>query len=162
MEYRESRKASHKFWELFGQLMAALHHTTHEIFGFKEDNYFDSLRPYDDNCETASQFFVLQRLMPQFKMASDKEDVFKEPDSLVLRLEQLIEFAALIRGDLRLINYLVNLENKPCFIGLAVAYPLSEIDQVLMRLYKGFDDRLSSAYNKAFQLKPDWQKRIKL
>jgi fructosamine-3-kinase len=100
--------------------------------------------------------------MPQFKMASDKEDVFKESESSCQWLEQLIEFAALIRGDLRLSNYLVNSENKPCFIGLAVAYPLSEIDQVLMRLYKGFDDRLSSAYDKAFQLKPDWQKHIKL
>ena len=114
--------------------MAALHHTTHESFGFKEDNYFDSLRPYDDNCETASQFFVLQRLMPQFKMASDKEDVFKEPDSLVLRLEQLIEFSALIRGDFRLSNYLVNLENKPCFIDLVVTYAPRKMNFIMIVL----------------------------
>ena len=116
--------------------MAALHHTTQESFGFKEDNYFDSLRPYDDNCETASQFFVLQRLMPQFKMASDKEDVFKESDSSCQWLEQLIpnEPPALIRGDLRLSDYLVNLENKPCFIDLVVTYAPRKMNFIMIVL----------------------------
>jgi fructosamine-3-kinase len=32
----------------------------------------------------------------------------------------------------------------------------------MMKLFGGFDDRLFSAYDEAFQLKPDWEKRIKL
>jgi hypothetical protein len=74
--------------------------------------------------------------MPQFKMASDKEDVFKEPDSFRQKVEQLIpnEPPALIRGDLRLSNYLLNLENKPCFLGLVVTHPLFEIDLTILVL----------------------------
>ena len=164
LDYRESGKASHKFWELFGQAMAALHHTTHETFGFKEDNYLGSLPQYNDNFETSSQFYIHQRLMPQFKMASDKGYVFKNLDSFYQRVKELIpnEPPALIHGDLWSGNYLVNSQNKPCLIDPAVAYASREMDLAIMKLFGGFDDRLFSAYDEAFQLKPDWEKRIKL
>ena len=164
VEFRESGKASHKFWELFGQAMAALHLTTHETFGFKEDNYLGSLQQYNNSFETASQFFIHQRLMPQFKMASDKGYVFKELDSFCQKVEQLVpnEPPALIHGDLWSGNYLVNSQNKPCLIDPAVAYAPREMDLAMMKLFGGFDDRLFSAYDEAFQLKPDWKKRIKL
>jgi fructosamine-3-kinase len=164
LDYRESGKASHKFWELFGQAMAALHQTTHETFGFKEDNYLGSLPQYNDNFETASQFYIHQRLMPQFKIAFDKGYVFENLDSFYQRVKELIpnEPPALIHGDLWSGNYLVNSQNKPCLIDPAVAYAPREMDLAMMKLFGGFDDRLFSAYDEAFQLKPDWEKRIKL
>jgi fructosamine-3-kinase len=164
MEYKASGEVTQKFWELFGQQLAALHQHTEKPFGFKEDNYLGSLEQFNDRTETASEFYILQRLVPQFKMAAEKGYKFEKLEAFYARIEQLIpdEPSSLIHGDLWSGNYLVNSENKPCLIDPAVAYAPREMDLAMMKLFGGFDKSLFRAYQDVFPLQNDWEHRIKL
>lgn len=164
IEYRESGKPSKEFWDLFGRQMAALHTNTRDTFGFTEDNYYGSLPQYNDACDTAVDFFISQRLEPQFRMAAENGYDFKNLDTFYQKVENLIpdEEPALIHGDLWSGNYLINSDNEPCLVDPAVAYAPREMDLAMMQLFGGFNDRLFSAYDEAFPLEKDWKERIKL
>lgn len=164
LAYKESGKASRTFWEVFGQQMATLHENSQKYFGFKEDNYLGSLRQYNQQEDTASAFFIHQRLMPQFELACENGYEFKQLDTLYKKVEQLIpkEKPSLIHGDLWAGNYLINAQDQPCLIDPAVSYAPREMDLAMMRLFGGFNDRLFLAYHEAFPLQEDWKERIKL
>ena len=164
LAYKKSGKLSNRFWEVFGQQMAALHQNSREHFGFKEDNYYGSLQQYNQKESTASRFFIHQRLMPQFKLAGENGYEFKQLDLFYKRAEQLIpeEKPSLIHGDLWSGNYLVDSQDKPCLIDPAVSYAPREMDLAMMHLFGGFDHRLFQAYDEAFPLKEDWKERVQL
>jgi fructosamine-3-kinase len=164
LEYKESGIVDRQFWELFGHQLAALHRNSRESFGFDEDNYIGSLPQYNRNKKPASEFFIEQRLKPQFKMANERGFNFNNLDAFYKQVEQLIpdELPALIHGDLWSGNYLVNSENKPCLIDPAVAYAPREMDLAMMKLFGGFDERMFQAYQESFPLENDFEERIPL
>lgn len=164
MEYKDSVNASNSFWECFGQQLADLHRHTQDTFGFTEDNYIGSLPQYNRHVKTASEFFIQQRLEPQFEMASQRGYDFDNLKGFYHNLKQIIpdEPPALIHGDLWSGNYLINSEHNPCLIDPAVAYAPREMDLAMMKLFGGFDDLMFRAYQDAFPLEKGWEKRILL
>ncbi|MGO1584829.1 MAG: fructosamine kinase family protein, partial [Mesonia sp.] len=137
LAYKESGKASPQFWEVFGQQLTALHQNSQEHFGFEEDNYYGSLRQYNKEEDTASAFFIQQRLMPQFQLACEKGYEFAQLDTFYKKIEQLIpeEKPSLIHGDLWSGNYLINAQDQPCLIDPAVSYAPREMDLAMMHLF---------------------------
>ncbi|MDT0293593.1 fructosamine kinase family protein [Mesonia ostreae] len=164
LAHKESGKESTQFWETFGRQMAALHQNSQEHFGFEEDNYYGSLWQCNKRENTASAFFIQQRLMPQFQLAGENGYEFAQLDTFYKKIEQLIpqEKPSLIHGDLWAGNYLINAQNQACLIDPAVSYAPREMDLAMMHLFGGFDDRLFQTYNEAFPLKEDWKARVKL
>lgn len=164
LEYKEPGKADRQFWELFGHQLATLHQNTREKFGFDEDNYIGSLPQYNRSTSSASEFFIEQRLKPQFEMAKTRGFNFNNLDDFYKKVEQLIpdELPALIHGDLWSGNYLVTSNNKPCLIDPAVAYATREMDLAMMKLFGGFDDRMLKAYQESFPLEDNFEERIPL
>lgn len=164
LEYKEQGRVSRNFWERFGQELAAMHRHTRKDFGFHQDNYIGSLPQYNTSESTASEFYIRQRLQPQFNMAKNRGYEFKNLEQFYKQIEQMIpdEPPALIHGDLWAGNFLVNSKDQPCLIDPAVAYAPREMDIAMMKLFGGFDEVMYQAYQESFPLEKDWEDRIAL
>lgn len=164
LEYRQSGRRTPDFWESFGQQMALLHQNTADHFGFETDNYIGSLPQYNTKCETASEFYITQRLEPQFKMARERNYDLGNTEAFLKRVEELVpsEKPALIHGDLWNGNYLVNEKGQACLIDPAIAYAPREMDLAMMKLFGGFDAKLFSTYQETFPTQPGFEERIPL
>lgn len=164
IEYKKPGKVRPQFWEDFGQQLAALHQQTNATFGFSEDNYVGSLQQYNGSAEKASEFYIEQRLKPQFEIATKNGFTFENLESFYQKVEHLVpdEPPALIHGDLWSGNYVVNSEHQPCLIDPAVAYAPREMDLAMMKLFGGFDDKIFETYHEHFPLEKDWEQRLGL
>ena len=69
LEYISKGTVSASFWETFAQHLAKLHKTTNTSFGFAHSNYIGSLPQINNYKSNASDFYINQRLEPQFKRA---------------------------------------------------------------------------------------------
>jgi fructosamine-3-kinase len=164
LEYKSPGKKSNDFWRFFGHQLAEMHRSTQTKFGFFEDNYIGSLPQLNAPSQTASEFYIKQRLRPQFSMAQEQGYQFRSLDRFFKTIQQLIpeEPPALIHGDLWSGNFLVNSDQKPCLIDPAVAYASREMDIAMMKLFGGFDNKIFSTYQESFPLESNWNERILL
>ncbi len=163
LEHIESGKPSVDFDEIFANNLAKMHQTT-SAFGFQKDNYIGSLPQYNTEEASAADFYIKQRLMPQFKMAADRGFSFGDVDLLYKSIPDLIpdEPAALIHGDLWGGNFMVNSDGNPVLIDPATCYAPREMDLAMMRLFGGFNENIFDKYREVFPLCEGWTERIKL
>lgn len=164
LEYIQSAKPVKNFWMNFGKQLALLHQKSRPFFGFESDNYIGSLPQYNVNCDSAVEFYITQRLHPQFSLASKKGFSFQNLDAFYNNIEKEIpkEGSSLIHGDLWNGNYIVDSDGNPCLIDPAVSYAPREMDIAMMHLFGGFDSRLFQAYEDIFPFQPNWKKRMPL
>ncbi len=164
LEHKPAGKKAADFSKIFGERLAALHRNTQANFGFKADNYIGNLRQYNKQEKTAADFYINQRLKPQFKMAAENGYAFKNLDQWWDKIRTLIpdEPPALIHGDLWGGNYLVNQNGLPCLIDPATAYAPREMDIGMMQLFGGFDASVFKSYNAVFPIATGWENRVKL
>ncbi len=164
LEHKESASKKHDFWELFGERLANLHQETRNTFGLEKDNYIGSLPQYNENRDSAADFYIEIRLKPQIEMAADKGFQLNVPDRFFENCRDLIpnEPPSLIHGDLWNGNYIVNAQGEPCLIDPAVAYAPREMDLGMMKLFGGFNESLFRVYDETFPLQEGWQERIEL
>ncbi|HEA29954.1 MAG TPA: fructosamine kinase [Leeuwenhoekiella sp.] len=164
LEYRAPGTKNTDFWSIFGRQLAKLHRQSAPQFGFAENNYIGSLPQYNSSEENAADFYINQRLQPQFELALKNGYKFTKIDSFYDKIRPIIpqEKPALIHGDLWGGNYLVNIEGYPCLIDPATAFAPREMDIAMMHLFGGFDTAIFKAYNAEFPLAEGWQNRIKL
>lgn len=164
MEYREQGSPAPGFAETFGKQLANLHRVSNKQFGFKSDNYIGSLPQQNRRCPKASEFYITQRLEPQFALARHKNFQLDDPAKLYKVCEELIpkEAPALIHGDLWSGNYLVSSKGLPCLIDPAVAYAPREMDLAMMKLFGGFSEKIFKTYNREFPLQEDFEERVPL
>ena len=163
LDYIESGKPSVDFDEIFAQNLAKMHQTT-SAFGFQKDNYIGSLPQYNTEEASAADFYIKQRLMPQFKMAAERGFAFGDVDLLYKSIPDLIpeEPAALIHGDLWGGNFMVNSDGNSVLIDPATCYAPREMDLAMMRLFGGFNENIFDKYHEVFPLCEGWKARIKL
>lgn len=164
MEFIESAPPQKDFSQKFGQQLAALHKTTAKDFGYKIDNYIGSLPQNNTSRPTAAEFYINQRLEPQFKMAADRGFELGKTESLYKRCEMLFpkEPPALVHGDLWGGNYLIDDRGNPCLIDPAVAFAPREMDLGMMKLFGGFDEEIFNYYHKNFPLENGFEERVPL
>ncbi len=164
LEHKATGKKRSDFWQIFGKQLAKLHQQSAPQFGFAENNYIGSLPQYNNPEDNAADFYINQRLMPQFELAAKNGYTFTKIDDFYEEIRRLIpqEKPSLVHGDLWGGNYLVNAKGLPCLIDPATAFAPREVDIGLMHLFGGFDPSLFEAYNIEFPLVEGWQDRIKL
>lgn len=162
MRFIESIAPSINFWDDFAKQLASLHNITQGDFGFIEDNFIGALPQYNKRAETAHEFYINNRLEPQFKLAAQAGYVFNT-ESLYKNLEQIIprQSPALIHGDLWNGNYLVSVEG-PVLIDPAVYFGIAEMDLAMMALFGGFPKQVFDRYAEIKKLDRGWQSRIEL
>ncbi|WP_405208198.1 fructosamine kinase family protein [Aquimarina sp. LLG6339-5] len=164
LEYIESGNKAQDFWSIFGEQLANLHQQSNPYFGFESDNYIGSLPQYNSKYSSASEFYITQRLQPQFEMAIKRGFSFSGLDSFYVAIENEIpdEASSLIHGDLWSGNFLIDINGSPCLIDPAVAYAPREMDISMMHLFGGFEYELFEVYNDIFPLVDGWKTRMEI
>ena len=164
LEYIPTGSTSTLFWEKFVSALASLHSNTQAKFGLDSSNYIGSLVQENHWCDGNSEFYITQRLEPQFKMAEENGFVFSNLKSFYKNILNLIpnEAASMIHGDLWNGNYLVSETGSPVLIDPAVAYGPREMDLAMMQLFGGFPSQVFSEYNEKLPLPTEWEDRIPL
>lgn len=166
MEYVAEGNKGRDFWPEFGAMLAKLHRTTADSFGYNRDNYIGSLPQVNSRSASWAEFFIGQRLEPQLRMAGNllNRTDYRNFDKLFHRLEQLVpeEDPALLHGDLWGGNYLADEEGHPVLIDPAVYYGHREVDLAMMHLFGGFNSEVFEHYHREFPLEQGWQNRIDL
>ncbi|MGB5941716.1 MAG: fructosamine kinase family protein [Leeuwenhoekiella sp.] len=164
MEYIPQGREKDDFWALFGKNLAKLHRNSRSQFGLHYDNYIGSLPQYNTAKTDAAEFYITQRLEPQFKIAAEGGYSFDNISAFYKKTEAIIpkEPSGLIHGDLWSGNYLVNTLGEPALIDPAVSFAPREMDIGLMHLFGGFDESLYDSYNQIYPLSDGWQERTKL
>ncbi|WP_299431906.1 fructosamine kinase family protein [uncultured Aquimarina sp.] len=164
LEYIEKGKQTEDFWKVFGEQLAVLHRQSASYFGLENDNYIGSLQQSNSKHYTASEFYIIQRLQPQFKIAIQNGFSFQNLDTLYTAIETEIpdEPSSLTHGDLWNGNFIIDEKGEPCLIDPAVAYAPREMDIGMMHLFGGFDRELFEVYNETFPLTENWKERLPL
>lgn len=164
MSYINSSTPQKNFWQDFGYRLAKLHQCSQSNFGLGTDNYIGSLPQYNKNESSAVDFYINQRLIPQFQIALEQGYSFQKLDVFYKKLQEIIpdERPALIHGDLWSGNYMVGSKGNPCLVDPAVAFAPREMDIALMHLFGGFDRVLFDAYQEEFSLQKGWQERLEI
>lgn len=165
LENIESGSREKDFWDNFGRKLSKIHKHTSEKFGLDHDNYIGSLPQSNSRHSSWTEFFILERLEPQIKLARDKNKTdnrtIKQFDNLFIQLEKIFpsEKPALLHGDLWSGNYMVGNKGEPVIIDPAVYYGHREMDLGMTKLFGGFSSEFYEAYHREFPLENDWQKR---
>ena len=164
MEYIETGSASGMFWSNFADRLVILHRKTQESFGLDHSNYIGRLPQYNRKEPTASEFYINQRLEPQFKMAIDRGYEFNDLDRFYSIISEEIpdEAPSLIHGDLWNGNFLISDKSEPVMIDPAISFAPREMDIAMMQLFGGFSSEVYSLYNEQFPLVEQWKDRTKL
>lgn len=162
LEYKEETSQKIDFWSRFAQDLAALHQTTTDKFGFHSSNYIGSLPQYNHQHTSAAEFYLNERLEPQFKMALESGFSFQGLEAVFQKISEAIpeEAPALIHGDLWSGNYITNEKGLPCLIDPAVSYASREMDLAMMKLFGGYPEEVFTEYNQIFPLQPGFEDRI--
>lgn len=151
-----------------GASLARLHRTTSSSFGLNHDNYIGSLPQSNRNHSNWKDFFISERIEPQFMRAVDKnlisDRLQRDFPRLLNRLAQFYqeESPSLIHGDLWSGNYLISSDGTPYLIDPAVYYGNREMDIAMSTLFGGFSDVFYRSYNEAFPLQAGWEVRLGL
>jgi len=154
------------FWNEFGTTLAALHRNSNAYFGLDHDNYIGSLVQSNKFHTDFFSFFISERIEPQLKEARNKGSFSQSDtryfDSLFKSLHNIIphEKPALVHGDLWSGNFMVTAAGSPCLVDPAIYYGHRDADIAMTQLFGGFQPEFYKAYNQAWPMEKDWQKRM--
>ena len=168
LEYLESGSMRGDFWEVFGRGLAALHRHTNGYFGLDHPNYIGSLPQSNDAHGGWTDFFIVQRLEPQLRLARDSGRADRELvqgfQDLYRHLSDLFpeEPPALLHGDLWSGNYMVGADGGPAIIDPAVYYGHRYMDIGMSKLFGGFSHSFYEAYNQAYAMENNWREAIEV
>lgn len=166
LDYIDTGKPDHTYWETLGQSLAELHSHTQPKFGLHFDNYIGSLPQTNTLTANGYDFFFDHRLLPQAGMALYKGLLEKESYEAMFRLRERLpdllpnERPALLHGDLWSGNVLATEHGTPALIDPAVYYGFREAELAFTKLFGGFDQRFYDAYDEAFPLNDGFDERV--
>ena len=172
LEFIPSFTKSANFFEMFGRQLAQMHMANDQEsrFGFSGDNFIGSTLQKNTWYKDWTEFFAVERLGFQLKLANDNglatSELNKSCDHLIDQLERFIsspsESTALLHGDLWSGNYLVSQEGNPVLIDPAVYFGARESEFGMTKLFGGFNSRFYDAYNEAYPLTEGWEQRTEI
>ena len=170
LEHIEAATRQHDFWFRFGSELANMHRCISDngnnSFGLDHDNYIGSLPQQNTWHKAWIDFFVVERLEAQLRMARDRGNAGPELSQMFQRLyRQLSDFfpqepPCLLHGDLWSGNFMVGANGQAVIIDPAVYYGHRYMDLGMSKLFGGFSNALYEAYNEAYPLEPSWRKSM--
>lgn len=168
MEWMEPDSSGNaKVAETLGRGLAELHHTTASAFGLKRDNFIGLLPQSNHQKENWTEFYRDCRLMPQMKIARERNRLPAHRTRLLTRLMDRLENwlmdpairPALLHGDLWGGNWMVGPGGTPCLIDPAIYYGHWEVDLAFSELFGGFPDPFYDAYQEVCPLDTEYENR---
>ena len=166
MEWVNPGREGRRFWDRFGEGLAALHRHTADAHGFDQDNFIGRLPQSNAWTDDWPTFFREQRLAPQVDMARERNrwrDGWGEAlSTLYRRLPDILPKSpepSVLHGDLWKGNYMVTAVGDPALVDPATYYGHREADLAMTELFGGYDDRFYDAYRSAWGLAPEYETR---
>jgi protein-ribulosamine 3-kinase len=165
LEYVQSAGRINRFMEDFGSSLAMLHKHSDIAFGLDHNNYIGSLPQSNRPHNNWTSFFIEERLEKQVKIARNSGEIGMSTVSSFERLYKELpsvfpdEVPALVHGDLWGGNYITAPDGRACIYDPAVYYGHREMDLGMSKLFGGFGAEFYEAYNQAYPLEKNWQKR---
>lgn len=151
-----------------GRRLAAMHRAGAASFGRTDRRTTGSRGLPNDPCETWSDFYGSQRLVPLAQLARDGDAL---PSGAIVDLERLAgslgrwedgEPPSRLHGDLWAGNRLVDTAGRSWLIDPACHGGHREFDLAMMRLFGGFGEQVFAAYDETDPLRDGWADRIAL
>jgi protein-ribulosamine 3-kinase len=179
LEWLERRAPGKGDWFAAGAALAKLHRHSAEQFGLDHDNYIGSLRQSNTRHRSWEDFFTLERILPQIKLARDggriSAAVAGSAERFCAKAGEIFpqELPALLHGDLWSGNFFFSTKGPlkehnvcpsggPAVFDPAVYYGHREMDLAMTQLFGGFDADLYAGYENEFQLEKSWKQRVEL
>lgn len=169
LEWIEEGRAKSRTERSLGQSLAALHQSGAPTFGREDRRTTGSRGLPNEPCESWTEFYASQRLLPLAQLAHAERALSKRAisdlEDVATRLDDLggePELAARLHGDLWGGNRLVGAAGRNWLIDPAAHGGHREFDLAMMRLFGGFGADCFDAYDEAFPLASGWQERIEL
>jgi len=165
MEYIETKRPSEKDFERLGHALGKLHQITNDTFGWMANNFIGNLNQSNQYHDTWLDFYIKERLYPQFQLAIQQDLLAKEeiPSEkfLIERSIHLFENIqpALLHGDLWSGNYLISKDGRPYLIDTATYFGHSEVDIAMTRLFGGFGTSFYDAYHEIHPRQKEFDRR---
>ena len=157
MEYIEPKSPSPSEMGRFGNHLAGLHQRpVGKEYGWETDNFIGSLSQSNNLHTDWSKFYVAERLLPQLRLARDKNRLQKSDLPAENRLLETCQNLfpetrpSLLHGDLWSGNFLVSGEGTPYLIDPATYYGHHEVDIAMTKLFGGFGESFYRAYAEHF------------
>ncbi|HLK31400.1 MAG TPA: fructosamine kinase family protein [Puia sp.] len=158
LEWIEQGLKTKRFWEIFGEQLAKLHYVSNNYFGLEEDNYMGALHQSNSLSKKWVDFFILQRLEQQIKLAVDnnllEQKHVHQFQNLYKFLPEIFldENPSLLHGDLWSGNFLCDENSFPVLIDPAIYFGNRHIDLAMTTLFGGFDKTFYDSYHHHFTL----------
>lgn len=148
-----------------GMSLAALHKVTSDQFGWPTDNFIGTLTQRNTANASWSEFYINQRLVPQFEIACNAGFLAQDQTTTFLKkIEPLLvsKNPSLLHGDLWSGNWMADEEGNSYLIDPATYFGDREVDIALTQLFGGFDPDFYRAYHDTYPLDADYERRIPL
>lgn len=154
--------------EKLGTALAAMHLSDASRFveggryGFLRDNFIGAGVQLNSPEDTWTEFFINQRLMPQFERAGSYFDRAgrKKIDVFLGKADRYLaepDAPALLHGDLWAGNYMIDSDGEPWLIDPAAYVGHAEADLAMTELFGGFNGAFYESYDSIAGIDP-WYK----
>jgi len=148
-----------------GSLLAAMHRTTSDAFGWGRDNTIGSTPQPNRRDADWARFWADQRLGFQLGLAARSGHggaLQRQGEALIDRLPALLDHGpvpSLLHGDLWGGNMAFTRGGEPAIFDPAVYYGDREADLAMTELFGGFGSDFYAAYREAWPLEPAYATR---
>ena len=165
MELIQTGQENTNFFTYFGHALAEMHKVTTGFYGLDYDNYIGRLPQSNHKHDNWIDFFISERIEPQYKMAFDSHRL---PESGAVYLQHLYsklpeilpdEPPSLLHGDLWSGNYLCGQNQQIILIDPAVYFGHREMEIAFTQLFGGFGANFYQAYQESFPQEPNFSSR---
>jgi protein-ribulosamine 3-kinase len=169
LEYIQQGPQNPSFWQHFGQQLARLHKNhSSKNFGLDHDNYIGSLAQRNTRMDNWTEFFIMNRLEVQIKLARDAAKIdsstSRQFEKTYAYLPEFfpVEPSSLVHGDLWSGNFMINKRGEAAIIDPAVYYGHRLMDLGMSKLFGGFAPEFYSCYHDEYPLEKNWPSAIEL
>lgn len=159
-------RAKPKSWADLGEGLAKLHMKTAQEHGFDADNYIGSSPQTNHHHTSWAEFFVEERLRPQFERAATRGMIFDGKQKFMRRVGEILAShqpsPSLLHGDLWSGNVSFTPDGVPVIFDPATYYGDRETDLAFTEFFGGFAPEFYAAYRKAWPLADGYEQRREL
>lgn len=168
LEWIDPGHDSIHFWENFGRGLAQMHEVQAEHYGLDHDNYIGKLIQSNCRYNIWSDFYLLQRLLPQveigIKSGIFEHEMFQQAERLckIIQSEFPQEPPSFLHGDLWSGNFIPHQSGTAALIDPAVYFGNREMEMAFTLLFGGFESHFYDAYNEQYPLHSGFMDRVQV
>lgn len=150
-------------WLEFGKQLGKMHQACAESFGWHRDNTIGTTPQINQLSKDWVDFYISNRLQPQFKMARTKGYQSKFENELLKRVPSYFQNykakASFLHGDLWGGNASFTQQGEPVIFDLASYHGDLETDLAMTELFGGFPEDFYVGYRKVQPVDDGYEKR---